>query len=269
MKSLVIDIFNKYIDFSHDFEETITHRYGNVFIINDDNIDIGEYIHHMVMSNKGDGVQTMIRNFKNVTYMKIYLLLSEKEEDVDISYLINYLESIYEITNDDLININYDNYDSLININYGESKDNVNLDEIISEFRNAGLEYEICTEGVNIYERGASGIAGQIIIGICGGVGSGATLLCVQAVLNKLKQKSEQRNFVLDYITFGNFNKNKLLLNLAKEIGNPDINKYQISNFAETKDGNFSVIIEKRDVKHDIICNKDAQILRKRTTYFI
>lgn len=269
MKTLVIDIFNKYIDFLHDFEETVTHKYGNVFMIKDDNIDIGNHIHHMVMRNKGDGVQTIIGNFNDLVYMKVYLLLSEKTEEVDITYLINYLESTYEITSDDLININYDNYDNLVCINYGESKENVNLDELLNEFRNAGLECEICTEEVNIYERGASGITGQIMIGICGGLGSGLALLYVQSILNKLKQKSVQREFVSDYITFGNFDKNKLLLNLAREIKDPNIHKYHISNFKEVKDGEFSVIIEKRDIKHEIICNKDAQILKKRTTYFI
>ena len=269
MRTLVINIFNKYIDFSHNFEETVTHKYGNVFMINDDNTDIGNHIHHMVMCNKGDGVQTIIRDIKELTYMKVYLLLSEKTEEVDISYLTYYLECTYEITNDDLINIKYDNYDSLININYGESKENINLDEILSEFRNAGLECEICTEEVNIYDHGASGIAGQIMIGVCGGFGSGLALLSVQAVLNKLKQKSEQRKFVSDYITFGNFDKNKLLLNLAREIKDSDIYKYHISSFEEIKDGEFSVIIEKRDIKHEIICNKDAEILKKRTTCFI
>jgi hypothetical protein len=269
LRILVIDIFDEYIDFTHDFEETVTHRYGNVFIINDEKINIGNHIHNMVMQNKRDSVQTIIKDFKNITFVRLYLLLSKLTEKVDISYLIDFLENRYEVTNDDLININYDKYESFINIKLSELIETANLDEILGEFRNAGLQCEICSKEKNIYERGSSGVTDQIIIGIFGGFGSGLALLYVQDIINKLKRKSEHRKFITDYITFGNFDKNKLLLNLAREIKDVEIHKYHISSFNEINDEEYSVIIEKRDMKHEIICNREAEILKKKTTYFI
>lgn len=271
MKILVFDIFNDYRDFYNKFKETIVHIYGKTFIINDDNVDIGEKIHKIIMKNKGDGVNTEIHTLENIIYMKVFLLFpkaSETIEQYDIDYLISYLEKTYHTTTDRVMNNNLDKYKNLILIK-SDDIDKDCMDELIKELKLIGLDCKIYTKNESLHDCGASSFFTDIIIGLCKDICIDLFIEMLKAIINKIKQNRENKNYIYDYIIFGEFDKNKLLLNFAREINDPNINKYHISAFDKMKNGNYSVCIEKRDVMYDVICNKNAEILNYNTKYII
>lgn len=265
MKVTVV-ILDQFINFENQEDIKINDelRFRGEYTAKEVNQNIVEHFTQLILSVKGDGVAIELLEFSQDDYMLKIELIHGLE---DISFIIEELNRVFTKSNNDKItNANQNMFNGILNIGIHDNKNENErieiLDFISSVFNEHNIEYRICNKRTNRFEHGAGGESVSILIGVF-------TVL-TPIIKDKIQKKLEERKKYDLYIKYGEFNIEKLYLNLAREIKDINVKRFKIKSFIKTESGEYHIDIGNKDIKYLIICDSDSNIQRiAKTTYYI
>ena len=216
------------------------------------NLSIAEFekqLVHTIMTDKGDGLDLEIHSENSGTYIDIDLLVSEKENESDIDYLIKFLEpfqvELKEIEREERL----PKFDSYIYVQYSSPKD---LEAIMGTFRKENIEVQMITETRKTFERGA----GDFWLGYLIGIGSSATWDGMKQAITKIKNHQDTH---FRTVQTGSINVELLKENISRY---SEINKQDLIfiSFEEVDTEQYKVWFRSRYKKISVITNEQGHI---------
>jgi len=263
---LHLRIYEETLDYSS--EEIHVNRkklFDNVYLVDADKSisKLHSDIYDIILKEKGDGLDIISNLSDGVCIFSITLI-----HDSRYDYIVTYFKDNYHEASL-LVNVpdkNYERFEhGLISINYHDSPFNEeDVNEIIEDLQKSGIKSQVVNTNERSYEHGAGSFTGAIILAIV----SATTGVTVHKALESINDKLNKQKLIDNYIKYGDYDIEKLYLNVAKRYKDRNIKKCKVSKFDEI-DGIYYIELISKDRTYSIRTDNDSTILDIRVVFTI
>lgn len=219
-------------------------------------------IYDLILKKQGDGSNIMVNMSECISTCNIFLI-----DNNEFNYLVDYFTTNYFklIDDEDEKDVDFTMYkNGILSINHYDNSIEEDIQQIIKQLQKYGIE----TKLINFTETSTECGTGSFLTTAILAIVSAATGVAVNKILEIINEKWKEKKYIENYITYGDFNMEKLYLNIARQYKDSRIKKCKVSKFEEY---NTDICIELTscDKSYWVRADKTANVLECRVTYFI